>query len=44
MMDRLLKKLQMQGRRDRGDRSVLRQYVRIPEGPRTQQMDSFSSL
>jgi len=41
---RLLKKLQMRGRRDRGDRSVLKPYVRISEEPRTKQMDFFSSL
>ena len=39
----LLKKLQMRGRRDRGDRSVLGRYVRIYEGSRTKQMDFFSS-
>lgn len=40
----LLKKLQLPGRRLRGNRSVLGRYVRIYEEPRTKQMDFFSSL
>jgi hypothetical protein len=32
-LTKLLKKLQLQGRRDRGDRSVPGLYVRISEGP-----------
>ncbi len=46
---RLFKKFQMQGsltqgRRIRGNRSVLHQYVRTSGSPRTQQVDFFNSL
>ena len=44
LQHRLFKKLQMQGRRPRRNRSVRGRYVRIPAGPRTQQMDFFNSL